>query len=152
MTFLQKLILTATVGPLLGVPGATLAVEQCILKNEAQLPGYASLMAEGLVKSQAKQQYVNADEDSPENAFISGAVGLHINDLFMSIQFSREGKLTDFDVHRRNNEPVDEVLVHLVDECLVPYEADLAPLSSYIDNQVAREIEAEEERKAKLEE
>ena len=152
MTFLQKLIPTAAAAVLLGVPGATLAVEQCILKNEANLPGYASQMAEGLVKSKAEQPYVQGDEESPENAFVSGAVGLHIDELFMAIQFNRDGKLTDFDVHRRIDGPTDEVLVHLVDECLVAYEADLVPLTSYIDNQIAIEIAAEEERKAKLEE
>jgi len=152
MKFVQKLILAASVALLLGVPSAMLAVEHCILVDEAELPVYASMLAEGLVEAKNTQPYVQGDEDSPENAFKSGAVGLHVDDYFMAIQFNREANLTDFDVHRRNRGPVDEVLVHLVDECLAPYEADLAPLNSYIDNQVAHEIEAEKERKAKLEE
>jgi hypothetical protein len=149
MTNLSRLIGAAIAGVLIGFPGPLLAQARCVLTSEAELSNYVNLLVEeagtddGIV-------LVEGDRDTPENAFTRGAIAVRSGDLFISVQFDRDGVVTDFDVQRRTGAPVDEVVVYLLDDCLDPYEEIFAPLTSLIEKQVKAQIAQEEERKAKL--
>ena len=149
MTALSRLICTLIGGLVIGFPDLLLAEDRCILTGEAELSSYVERLADGISK-EAEYNYGQGDRETPENAFVRGAIGVRATDLFVTIQFNRGGRVTDFDVHRLSARPVDEVLVHLLDECLSPYEEDLGALAVHIDKQVKDQIAQEEERKAKM--
>jgi hypothetical protein len=135
-------------GLLIGFPDLLLAEDRCILTSEAEFSSYVNRLADSISKK-VEYRYGQGDQDTPEDAFVRGAIGVRAVDLFMTVQFDRSGSVTDFDVQRLSARPVDEVLVHLLDECLNPYEEDLGALASHIDKQVRIQIAEEEERKAK---
>jgi hypothetical protein len=136
-------------GLLIGFPGLLLAEDRCILTSEAEFPSYVNRLADGITKK-VEYIYGQGDRDTPENAFVRGAIGVRAVDLFLTVQFDRSGSVKDFDVQRLSARPVDEVLVHLLDECLNPYEEEFGALASHIDQQVKAQIVEEEERKAKM--
>ena len=149
MTVLSRLICTMIGGLLIGFPGPLLAEDRCILTSEAELSSYVNRLADGISKN-VEYLYGQGDRKTPESAFVRGAIGARAVDLFITVQFDRSGSVMDFDVQRLSAQPVDEVLVHLLDECLNPYEEDLGALASHIDKQVKAQIAEEEERKAKM--
>ena len=136
-------------GLLLGLPGPLLAQESCVLAGDAELSSYVSWLADGIGKK-TEINYGQGDRETPESAFVRGAIGVRAVDLFVTVQFDRSGKVTDFDVQRLSARPVDEVLVHLLDGCLEPYAEDLGSLAGHIAKQVGAQIAAEEERKEQL--
>ncbi len=149
MTVLSRLICTMIGGLLIGFPGLLLAEDRCILTSEAEFSSYVNRLADG-VSRKVEYLYGQGDRDTPENAFVRGAIGVRAVDLFMTVQFDRSGSVTDFDVQRLSARPVDEVLVHLLDECLNSYEEDLGALAGHINKQVKAQLAEEEERKAKM--
>ena len=151
MTVLTRLTCT-TIGSLLiliGFPGLIQAQERCIITSAAEFPGYVSQLSDGINKK-AGYLYGRGDRETPENAFVSGAIAVRSADLFVAVQFDRSGAVTDFDVQRMSDAPVDEVLVYLRDDCLESFQEDLAALAAPIEKQVKFQLEREEERKAKL--
>ena len=150
MIVLSRLICTMVGGLLIGFPGLLLAEDRCILTSEVEFFSYVNRLADGIGKK-AEYLYGQGDLETPEAAFVRGAIGVRAVDLFMTVQFDRSGSVTDFDVQRLSDRPVDEVLVHMLDECLNPYEEDFGPLASHIDKQVKVQLAQEEERKAKME-
>ena len=149
MTALSRFICTMIAGLLIGFPGLLLAEDLCILTSDAEFPSYVNRLADS-IGEKAEYTYGQGDRNTPESAFVRGAIGLRAMDLFMTVQFDRSGSVTDFDVQRLSTRPVDEVLVHLLDECLNPYVEDLGALASHIDKQVKAQLAKEEERKAKM--
>jgi hypothetical protein len=149
MTVLSRFVCTMIVGLLLGLPGPVLAQESCILSGDAELSSYVNRLADGIGKK-AEIHYGQGDQETPEAAFVGGAIGARAADLFVTVQFNRGGKVTDFDVHRLSVRPVNEVLVHLLDECLEPYAEEFGSLAGHIAEQIGAQIAAEEERKEKL--
>ena len=148
MALLARLICATTVTLLLGFPGLLLAADSCILTDEAEFSSYVNRLADS-IGTKSEYLYVQGDEDTPERAFVRGAIGARSADLFMTVQFDRSGIVTDLDVQRLSNGLVSEVLVHLQDECLDPYAEDLEPLAGLIEKQVQFQIAQEEARKAK---
>lgn len=149
MTNLSKLFGVAIAGILIGFPGPLLAQARCVLTGEAELSNYVNLLVQGANEKDGIL-LVEGDRDTPENAFVGGAIAVRSGDLFITAQYDREGAVTDFDVQRRTGAPVDEVLVYMLDDCLDPYEEILAPLTAIIEKQRKAQIAQEEERKAKL--
>jgi len=151
MTVLTRLTCT-TIGSLLiliGFPGLIQAQERCIITSAAEFPSYVSRLADGVNKN-AGYLYGRGDSETPENAFVGGALAVRSADLFVAVQYDRSGAVTDFDVQRMSDAPVDEVLVFMRDDCLESFLEDLAVLAGPIEKQVKYQIEQEEERKAKL--
>jgi hypothetical protein len=136
-------------GVLIGLPGPAVAEEICVLTGDAELSNYASRLADGIGR-EVEINYGQGNQETPESAFVRGAIGVRAADLFVTVQFDRGGKVTDFDVQRLSDRPVDEVLVHLLDGCLEPYAEDLGSLAPHIAKQVGAQIAAEEERKEQL--
>jgi len=137
-------------GLLIGFPGVLLAEGGCVLSGEAEFSSYVSQLSDGINK---KTEYLSSqgDADTPEYAFKRGAIGVRAADLFLTVQFDRSGTVTDFDVQRSSDQPVDEVLAYMLDECLVPYEEVLGALAVHIEKHVKFQISEEEMRKIKLE-
>ncbi|MDH3519204.1 MAG: hypothetical protein OEM49_02010 [Myxococcales bacterium] len=150
MTALSKLICAMIGCLLIGFPGLLRAADRCILANESAFPGYVNELADGISRK-IEYRYGQGDESTPEHAFVRGAIGARAADLFVTVQFDRSGRVTDFDVQRRSDRPVDEVLVHLLDACLDPYKEDLDALASHIEAQVKFQLAEEEGRKAQME-
>jgi hypothetical protein len=136
-------------GLVVGLPGLLLAEEGCILTSDAELSSYVNRLAEGIDKK-AEINHGQGDGETPESAFVRGAIGVRAADLFVTVQFNRGGGVTDFDVQRLSDRPVDEVLVHLPDACLDPYAEDLGALAGHIGKQVQFQLAEEEDRKAKM--
>jgi hypothetical protein len=149
MTALSRLICTLIGGLLIGFPGLVLAEDSCVLTGETELSSYVDRLADGISKEVA-YNYGQGDGETPEKAFVRGAIAVRATDLFLTVQFDRGGRVTDFDVHRQGADSVDEVLVHLLDDCLTPYEEVLGALTGHIEKQVKAQLAQEEERKAKM--
>ena len=149
MTVLSRFVCTMLVGLLLGLAGPVLAEDACVLAGDADLSSYVNRLADGIGR-EAEINYGQGDRETPEAAFVGGAIGARAADLYVTVQFDRSGKVTDFDVHRLSVRPVNEVLVHLLGECLEPYAEDFGSLAAPIAEQVSAQIAAEEERKEKL--
>lgn len=149
MLVLSRCICAMVGGLLIGFPGLLLAEEGCILTGDAELSSYVNQLADG-IGQKAAINYGQGDRETPENAFTRGAIGVRAADVFVTVQFNRGGSVTDFDVQRLSARPVDEVLVHLLDECLAPYAEDLGVLAEPIGKQVQFQLGEEEIRKAKM--
>ena len=149
MTVLSRFICAMVGGLLIGLSGPVLAQESCILAAGAELSSYVNRLADGIGR-EAEINYGQGNRETPESAFVGGAIGVRAADLFVTVQFDRSGKVTDFDVHRLSVRPANEVLVHLLDACLEPYAEDFGLLAAPIAEQVGVQLAAEAERKEKL--
>ena len=107
MSALSRLISTMIGGLLIGFPGPLLAEDRCILTGEAELSSYVDRLADGIGKK-VEYNYGQGDRETPESAFVRGAIGVRATDLFMTVQFNRGGRVTDFDVQRLSARPQAE--------------------------------------------
>ncbi len=141
---------------------ANAAGEQCVLPSEAVFSGYLNRLATGF-ETTVDYRYSEGDGGGlgivgrkkpipPEKPFVRGAAALKDGDLMLTVQFDRNGMVTDVDVHRQIEYATYELLASMYGECLEPYHEDLTALNDYISGHVSYQTAEEADRKQKFEE
>ena len=140
---------------------ASAAGEQCVLTSETAFAGYLDTLATGLADT-VDYRYSEGDGGGlgivdrkkpipPEKPFVRGAVALKDGDLLMTVQFDRNGLVTDVDVRRQIEHATYELLTSVYGECLDLYNENLTALNEHISWHLAYQIAEETTRKEKLE-
>ena len=135
--------------------------EQCVLTNEAAFAGYLNTLATGLADT-VDYRYSEGDGGglgivdrktpiAAQKPFVRGAAALKDGDLLLTVQFDRNGLVTDVDVRRQVDSATYELLASVYGECLDLYNENLTALSDYISGHLTYQLAEETTRKEKLE-
>lgn len=138
------------------------AGEQCVLASEAAFADYLNRLALGF-ETTVDYSYSEGDGGGlgiigrkkpipPEKPFVRGAAALKEGDLIITVQFDRNGKVTDVDVRQQVDQATYQLLAKMYGECLDPYTENLAALNTYITGHLSYQMAEEADRKQKIEE
>lgn len=135
----------------LKVPPRPDRTEACVTAEPAEVEGYAASFT-SLVEGGSALRYAQGNDDTREKKFVRGAAMVPKDGLFLTVQFDRDGKITEFDVRRDTDQPIDPVVMSMFGTCLDPVREQLAPLDAFVTDRVAYQLGEEKDRKDKLEE